>query len=80
MIFEYVDSSCLTVTFNCLLAGIYIMNRTTGVDASQGWIAWLMSGPWWHLPLKILIPVFGLLTFDLLMYRMHFTVYKINAN
>uniref|UniRef100_A0A3B4GPK4 Murine leukemia virus integrase C-terminal domain-containing protein n=1 Tax=Pundamilia nyererei TaxID=303518 RepID=A0A3B4GPK4_9CICH len=39
----------------------YVMNSTPGVDAPQGWMAWLLSGPWWHLLLKVLTPVFGLL-------------------
>lgn len=39
----------------------YMMNSTPGVDAPQGWMAWLLSGPWWHLLLKVLTPVFGLL-------------------
>lgn len=61
MIFEYVHYS-FWLLHSVVYLQEYIMNRMTGVDAPQGWRAWLMSGPWWHFLLKILIPVFGLLT------------------
>ncbi|XP_025761788.1 uncharacterized protein LOC112846469 [Oreochromis niloticus] len=40
----------------------YVADHTSGGDASQGWIAWLTSGPWWNMFLKFLTPILTLLT------------------
>lgn len=54
------------------------MIYTLGGDAPQGWIAWLISGLWWHILLKMVIPVALTVNIDLLTCRMQFTVCEIN--
>lgn len=39
----------------------YVADHTSGGDTSQGWIAWLTSGPWWNMFLKFLTPILTLL-------------------